>query len=151
MSKKFPVFLDLSRSKIVVVGGGKIAERRIRTLTDFSDRIYCLSPEFTDGIRKLEEEGWITLIASVYKREKIMDADMVLACTDSTEVNNEIYAACKAMGIMVNVCSDRHKCDFYFPGVISRGNVVIGITASGEDHRLAKEVREKIEAALDEK
>lgn len=150
MTKKFPVFLDLSDRKIVVVGGGRIAERRIRTLTEFSDNITCLAPVCTDKIHEMADEGRVHLIKDFYKRELIMDADMVLACTDRDGVNNEIYAACKAMGILVNVCSDRHKCDFYFPGVITRDNVVIGITASGENHHQAKEVREKIEAALDQ-
>ncbi|MEE0955856.1 MAG: bifunctional precorrin-2 dehydrogenase/sirohydrochlorin ferrochelatase [Eubacterium sp.] len=149
MSKKFPVFLDLSGRKLVVVGGGKIAERRIQTLAEFSDQITCLAPEATGKIRNLAEKGKIKWIREAYNRERIMDADMVLACTDSDSVNSDIYAACKALGILVNVCSDRRKCDFYFPGVVIRDNVVIGITASGENHHQAKEVREKIEAALD--
>ena len=50
----------------------------------------------------------------------------------------------------MNVCSDRRKCDFYFPGIVARDNVVIGVTAGGTDHRKAREVREKIERLLEE-
>ena len=51
---------------------------------------------------------------------------------------------------MVNVCSDRRKCDFYFPGIVKKEDVVVGITANGKDHKRAKEVREKIEDLLEE-
>ena len=80
----------------------------------------------------------------------IENADLVLACTDDPELNGEIYSVCKCLGIPVNVCSDRRKCDFYFPGIVARDNVVIGVTAGGTDHRKAREVREKIERLLEE-
>ena len=85
-----------------------------------------------------------------YTREALRYADLVLACTDDPELNGEIYSVCKCLGIPVNVCSDRRKCDFYFPGIVARDNVVIGVTAGGTDHRKAREVREKIERLLEE-
>ncbi|MCQ2500970.1 MAG: bifunctional precorrin-2 dehydrogenase/sirohydrochlorin ferrochelatase, partial [Lachnospiraceae bacterium] len=64
--------------------------------------------------------------------------------------NSGIYSVCKCLGIQVNVCSDKNKCDFYFPGVVHADNVVVGITASGTDHHQAKVVREEIERVLKE-
>lgn len=146
--KYFPLFVDLSDKKIVVVGAGKIGSRRIRTLVDFTDHLTVISETAEPDIREMAEEGRIRWKQQPYERELIMDADLVLACTNDPELNSGIYSVCKCLGIQVNVCSDKNKCDFYFPGVIHADNVVVGITASGADHHQAKEVREKIESAL---
>ncbi len=146
--KYFPVFIDLSDKKIVVVGAGKIGSRRIQTLADFTEHLTVIAEEASPEVEKLADEGRITWKQQSYERELILDADLVLACTDDPELNSGIYSVCKCLGIQVNVCSDKNKCDFYFPGVVHMDNVVVGITASGEDHHQAKVVREKIEKAL---
>ena len=74
----------------------------------------------------------------------------MLACTDDPQLNSEIFGVCRCLGILVNVCSDRRKCDFYFPGVVSRDHVVVGVTAGGEDHGKARRIREKIEKLLED-
>ena len=139
-SSYFPMFIDLSGKKIAVVGGGKIALRRIRTLLQFGGKLTVVSPEALPELEALAEEGRIVWIREAYRRELILDADMVLACTDNPAVNDEIYGVCRCLGIPVNVCSDRRKCDFYFPGVVKKENVVVGVTAGGTDHRKAREV-----------
>ncbi|MDO4616961.1 MAG: bifunctional precorrin-2 dehydrogenase/sirohydrochlorin ferrochelatase [Lachnospiraceae bacterium] len=144
----FPMFVDLTEKKVVVVGAGRIGSRRIRTLADFTDHLTVIAPEALPEVERLEEEGRLTWIRKSYERDLILDADLVLACTDDPELNSGIYSVCKCLGIQVNVCSDKNKCDFYFPGVITEESVVVGITASGTDHHQAKLVREKIEHAL---
>jgi uroporphyrinogen III methyltransferase/synthase len=148
-SNYFPLFVDLTEKKIVVAGGGKIACRRIRTLLQFAEKILLISPEAEPELRQLAAEGRIEWRREPFRRELILDADMVLACTDDPQVNGEIHAVCRALGILVNVCSDRRKCDFYFPGVVKKDHVVIGVTAGGKDHRKAREVREKIRELMD--
>ena len=74
---------------------------------------------------------------------------MVIAATNDRKLNDDIYRVCKEEGVYVNVSSDREKCDFYFPGVFMKDEVVVGITASGLDHKKAKRVREEIENALE--
>ena len=70
-------------------------------------------------------------------------AYMVLAVTNNSELNEEIYQICKEEGIYVNVASDKSLCDFYFPGICLKDDIVVGITASGVNHKKAKAVREK--------
>lgn len=146
----FPIFIDISDKKVVVVGAGKIGSRRIRTLVDFTDHLTVIAEEAEPDIVQMAEEGRIEWKKQSYERELILDADMVLACTDDAELNSGIYSVCKCLGIQVNVCSDKNKCDFYFPGVVHADNVVVGITASGADHHQAKTVREEIEKVLKE-
>lgn len=148
--KYFPLFVDISEKKTVIVGAGKIALRRTRTLMNFCSDITVIAPEAEAEFIRLEQEGQLRLLKKEYSREDILDADLVLAATDDPKVNGDIYSACKCLGILVNVCSDRTKCDFYFPGIAKSGTVVAGITASGEDHAGARRVREAVQHLLDE-
>ena len=74
---------------------------------------------------------------------------MVIAATSEWKINDEIYRICKQEGIYVNVVSDKEKCDFYFPGIFMQDDLVVGITASGLDHKKARRLREEIEKALE--
>lgn len=148
--KYFPLFVDLSGKKVIIVGAGQIALRRTKTLLDFCADITVIAPEILPDFYCWEQEGSLRLLKKEYCREDILDADLVLAATDNPEVNSDIYSACKCLGILVNVCSDRNKCDFYFPGIAQSGGVVAGVTASGEDHRQARRVREAVQSLLDE-
>ena len=134
----FPMFIDLSDKKIVVVGGGNIATRRIRTLL-----------QFTRNITALGKTGYVNLITRPVKRSYFDMAYLVIAATNDWKLNDEIYRVCKEEGIYVNVADDKSKCDFYFPGIYMKDEVVIGITASGLDHSRAKKVRLAIQEAME--
>lgn len=84
------------------------------------------------------------------KKSDFSMAYMVLAVTNNRELNEEIYHACKEEGIYVNVASDKDLCDFYFPGICLKDDVVVGVTASGMNHKKARAVREKVQALLEE-
>lgn len=146
----FPMFVDISQKKIVVVGGGKIAQRRIETLLAFAEDILVISPEITEEIRELYEESRIQWMETSYHAELIRDADMVLAATDDVRCNEVIVEDCRNRGIMVNTAHKKELCDFYFPGVIKKENLVVGITSSGWSHKEARQTRERIERALKE-
>ena len=142
----FPIFVDLSDKHIVVVGAGTIAKRRIRTLVSFTNHLTVIAPEVNRELLDKEKDGRIRIRRKNYEREDIYDADYVIAATNDHQINSDIYSACKCMGIQVNVCSDKTKCDFYFPGIVQNGNVVIGVTASGADHKEARKTTEKIKS-----
>ena len=137
----FPLFIDLSEKKILVVGGGKIAARRVHTLIPFCSKIKVVAPEIAGEILEKPVE--------CEKREFVMEdlegADLVLAATNNPAVDEIIWNLCRQKKIPVNIASDKSKCDFFFGGIIQDKNVVVGITASGADHRQARKVREKIE------
>lgn len=144
----FPMFTDISKKKILVIGGGNIARRRVRTLLDFAENITVIAPDAGEEIKDLAIKKRIVWKQKTYEREDLYDADLVVAATDKPEVNNDVYSACKCLGITVNTASDKHKCDFHFPGVTEYEGVVIGFNAAGMNHKKTKEVREKVEAFL---
>lgn len=146
----FPLFVDISDKKIVVVGAGKIAARRVKILVDFGAAIVVVAPQISPELEQMEQEHKITIIRREYQREDIYDAWMVLATTDNHKLNEEIYSVAKCLGALVNVASNREKCDFHFPGIVKKDSYVVGINASGKDHHGAAVLREKISEVLEE-
>lgn len=144
----FPMFVDLSDKKVVVVGAGTIAKRRIRSLIEFTNHLVVIAPEVNPELQELESSGVIGILRKNYEREDIYGADIVIAATNDHKTNDDIYSVCKCMGITVNVCSDKNKCDFYFPGIARKEQIVVGVTATGTDHRKAKDVVEKVRQIL---
>lgn len=151
MSKYFPVFLDISNKKISVYGAGRIASRRVETLLAFAPLLTVLAPEASGQILKAAAEKRLVYRKEAWRPGSIPpDTWMVLAVTDDASVNEEIYRECRGKGILVNVCSNREHCDFQFPGIASRGDLVIGINAGGNAHRLAKAWTDRIRKEVEE-
>lgn len=145
----FPMFVDLSDKNIVVVGGGNIATRRVKTLLQFTRNIMVVAPQMTLELLEMGKAGQIDSQIRPVKRTDFVRAYMVIAATNDGKLNDDIYRVCKEEGIYVNVASDKDKCDFYFPGVVMEDELVVGITASGLDHKKARRVREEIQKVLE--
>lgn len=145
----FPLFVDLSEKNILVAGGGTIATRRVESLLEFAGHITVIAPRATERIIQLSRENKIHWIKDIYYKEVIDAVDLVLAATDDHECNNQIVKDCRNRNIPVNTCHQKDMCDFYFPGIIRRENLVVGFTSGGQDHRKIKEIRERVEQILD--
>ncbi|MCI9516506.1 MAG: bifunctional precorrin-2 dehydrogenase/sirohydrochlorin ferrochelatase [Lachnospiraceae bacterium] len=142
------MFIDLTEKKVVVAGAGTIAKRRIRSLLNFTNHLTVIAPEVNKELKSLEAEGLLTILKRKCEMEDFYSADLVIAATNDAQINNAIYDTCRKQGILVNVCSDKQKCDFYFPGIAMKDQVVVGITASGKDHKRAKALVEQIRSIL---
>lgn len=149
MSKPyFPLFIDLSQKKIVVIGGGNIAERRVKTLLKFTEDIQIVSPRLTEELYRLAEDGQINWHSGSYTAGTLEGADIVLAVTNDAVCNEQIARECKSRGILVNTAHKKELCDFYFPAVVVEEHVVAGITASGQSHVQAGKARRQVEKAF---
>lgn len=142
------MFVDLSDKNIVVVGGGNIATRRVKTLLQFTRNVTAVAPLMTQDLQELGKAGMVTVLQRAVKRSDLTMAYMVIAATNDHKLNDEIYRVCKEEGIYVNIADDKEKCDFYFPGIFMQDELVVGITASGLDHKKARRVRLAIEQAM---
>lgn len=166
-SKFFPMFMDISEKKILFVGAGKIATRRVKVLNEFETNITVVAPEISEELQVLVDANEITYINDAVSEEMdlcrqnetqdencrdstniIDDYDIVFICTDDYELNHKIYNKCKEKNKLVNNCSNHEECDFYFPGIVQKENVVVGVNAGGNAHRQAKDIREKIQEIL---
>ena len=114
----FPMFVDLTDKKVVV-----------------ADELIVVAPEVNQELKQMQQEGKLTILKKHFEREDIYDAALVIAATNDNKVNQEIYTACKCLGIPVNVCADKTRCDFYFPGLAENEDFVVGISTSGRDQK----------------
>jgi precorrin-2 dehydrogenase/sirohydrochlorin ferrochelatase len=143
--KSFPLFINIENKQVVIIGGGKIATRRIETLLKFKCKIKVITLLATERIHELEKLGMLKLEEKSYEKADCGGAYFILAATDDRQVNHNVCQDAKSKGIMVNVCDNKDECDFYFPGIIVDDDAVIGVTCSGNDHKLAKKIKEGIE------
>ena len=139
----FPLFVDLEGRQVLVVGGGKIAVRRVRTLLEFGCQITVVSPEVCEELR--EKVLW--------KKKRYDETDLeslgnVGEASRFIFVNEKIVCDCRKKKIPVNNASNRDQCDFYFPGIAKDGDTVVGITSGGGDHRLAAKISAAVRQIL---
>ena len=148
----FPLFVDLTKKSIIVIGAGKIAARRVKSLLPFVGDMKVIAPEVSSEITEMaaSSEGALVIEQRPFEPSDLDGADVVLAVTNDKELNTRIGALCKEKKILVNVSHEKELCDFYFPGVVQKDNVVIGITASGKDHSEARKVTEQIRAMMED-
>ncbi|MEY8339317.1 bifunctional precorrin-2 dehydrogenase/sirohydrochlorin ferrochelatase [Lachnospiraceae bacterium 62-35] len=148
----FPLFWNMSGKTILFVGGGRVAERRIMALLSVVKKglhIIVVSPEATALVDKYATDGYIYWKRREFSPEDVDNADFVIAASDRRDMNERIVGICQEKGIPVNDAGKKENCDFYFPGIAVKGSVVAGITASGKDHNLTRDVTKAIRELLD--
>lgn len=143
----FPMFVDLSEKRVLVVGGGTVASRRAGTLARFCGNVAVVAPRVAPGIASLPG---VRVEERPFDPGDLDGADIVVAATDDPALNADIARRCRERGVPVNTASDRALCDFYFPGVAVDGSLVVGVTASGQDHRRAAQVTRRVREMLGE-
>jgi precorrin-2 dehydrogenase/sirohydrochlorin ferrochelatase len=141
----FPLFIRLNDRKCVVVGGGRVAYRKICSLLEFDAKVTVITAQALEEVQELWKKGRIKLIYGSCFEKEIENAFLVLAATSDRELNSRIYRECAARGIFVNVADSPEECTFIFPSVVKKGDVVVGISTSGGSPALAKQIRQRIE------
>ena len=143
MDLRFPLFINLSGKRAVVVGGGTIGLRRAAVLRDFGAQVTVVAPKIGEHLERTNE------FLRAYQCGDLEGAFLVVAATDDRAVNHTVYEDAKRMGILVNVCDCPDECDFYFPAICRSESLVAGIVWDGHDHahtaRAARAVRQALE------
>lgn len=135
----FPMFINLEGKNVIVIGGGKIATRRIQTLLSMDCSLTVIAPFVSETIIELSEKNKLFWKKREYKEGDLKGAFLSIGGTDNREINHQVFLEAKQESCFVNVIDCKEECNFYFPGVIKRGDIVIGVTASGKNHKKAKE------------
>ncbi len=149
-NRYYPLFLDVTRKLCLVVGGGRVAERKVRSLLACGAKVRVVSPRATKGIRKLYETGRIEVKSRAYHVADLDGAALVFAATNDGPVNQKVSEDARKRKVPVNVADSPDLCDFIVPAVVRRGPVVIAISTSGALPILARRLREEIEERLSE-
>ena len=143
----FPMYINLEGKKVIVVGGGKAALRKINSLLYFGAKIAVIAPKVCDEIKAIKG---INVHESNVALDILQNADIVVAATRRADINDKIGNYCKAQGIMVNVADNRELSSFLFPGVIVRGDLVVGVTTGGNSQAVSKQIRNMIDRMIPE-
>jgi precorrin-2 dehydrogenase/sirohydrochlorin ferrochelatase len=140
----YPIYLSLADRRVVVIGGGEVAERKIESLLGTGASIRVVSPEVTARILVLATERRIDLHRRPYESGDCMDAVLVLSASDDPAVSRAVFEDARKCGALVNTADQPRFCDFIMPAVVRRGNVAIAISTSGTSPGLAARLRQKI-------
>jgi len=143
--KYYPLFLDITDRRCIVVGGGDVAERKVERLLDSGASVVVIGKALTPGLETMKKEGRINHIDADYDKAFMDDAFLVIGATDRDDVNAEISRDGREKGILVNIVDDPDKCDFVLPSLLKQGDLLIAISTGGKSPALAKKLREEME------
>jgi precorrin-2 dehydrogenase/sirohydrochlorin ferrochelatase len=138
----YPAFLNLKGKKAVVVGGGNVAERKVLTLIKANANVTVISPVLTKRLQKEKEAKRLRHISRAYRYGDLQGSFLVIAATDSPELNTKV--AQEAPGLL-NVVDVPAECNFIAPSVVKRGPLVLAISTGGTSPAFAKAIRKEIE------
>jgi len=143
----YPLFLDISRRRCVVVGGGSVAERKVERLLACGARVEVVDRRLTPALAAMKAEGVIVHHDADYDEAQLRGAFLVIGATDSDTVNERIARDARALAIPVNIVDDPLRCDFILPSVVERGDLLIAVSTGGKSPALAKRLRKELEEA----
>lgn len=165
----FPIFIEIEKKKCLVVGGGKVALRKVETLLRYDAPVHVVSREICAEIRALlppeniYEEELLSSPGDTNVGEQLQEcscgpewplpdhftgAALVVAATGSREVNHRVAQFCRERRIPVNVADAPEECTFFFPAVVKKGDISIGVNTGGKSPAVSSQVRRDIEKAI---
>lgn len=138
----YPAFLDLRGKKAVVIGGGRVAERKVLSLIEAGADVTVVSPSLTKKLRQASSGNRLSHISRSYREGDLKGSFLVIAATDSEEINSRIARNAPAL---VNVVDVPSECNFIAPSVVRRGQLTIAISTGGASPAMAKTLRKELQ------
>lgn len=150
----FPFFMDIGGKKGVIVGGGRVAARKVERLAAFGPHLTVIAPRIEECMRAQEKlfqknaASALFFCERKFELEDLEGADFVIAATDDEVLNGRISEYCMERHVPVNVVDDREKCSFFFPALVREGSLTVGISTDGKSPLAASRVKEEISRIL---
>jgi len=148
VSSYYPIFLQLKARRCLVVGGGTVAERKVRGLLETGSDVVVVSPSLNEALHIWASDGAIRYLRRSFRDEDVEGCALVIGATDRVEVNMHVAAAARRRGIWVNIVDTPAACDFIAPAVVRRGELQIAISTGGNSPTLARRLREGLEELI---
>ena len=142
----YPVYVQLEGKKVVVVGGGNVAHRKVLALLECGAVIHLAGRALTPELQKMVEKKEIHFLGREFKDEHLNNAFMIIAATDDKDLNHQISTCAREKGVWVNAVDQPPHCDFIVPSILKRGDLLIAISTSGKSPALARRIRKGLEA-----
>lgn len=147
----FPMFVDLKDKKIIVIGGGKVAYRKVTKLLPFEAEITVIAPDICFEIQSLSNDNSNLILKNRnFEIEDIKNVFLVISATNNSSTNQQVAQICKNQNIPINSVDDIENCTFLFPALVKKESLVIGCSTSGKAPDIAAFVKNTIEQDLPE-
>lgn len=143
-----PITLRLAGARVLVVGGGEVAARKVRLLLKAAPQIKLVAQQINAELTGLAEQGAVQLLGAHFEAAQVQGCRLVIAATDDAEFNRRVAAAADAANVPVNVVDDPAPSSFITPSLIERAPVWVAVSTGGAAPVLARRLRERIEALL---
>lgn len=145
----YPAMINLDCFNILVIGGGKVAYRKVSTLLRDGGRVTVLSKKLDDDFKNLW--GRFIWIEDHYKEERLEGVTLVVAATNDEELNAAIGKRCLERGVLCNVVSSKELSSFIVPASVRRGDLVLSVSTQGKSPMLAQRIKKELEEIYDER
>jgi len=145
MSQLYPILTDLKERKVVAVGGGNVAQRKVQSLLECQAQVTVISPEVTKPLQELARAGDIRLLQRPYQGGDLEGAWLVIAATGDEKVNRQVFREANEKHIFCNVVDVPELCSFQVPAVVNRGDLQIAVSTGGASPALAKQIRKELQ------
>lgn len=139
--KLYPITVNLRGKRVAVVGGGVVAERKIRSILGTEAEILVISPDVTENIRLWANEGKLELFLRAFQPDDVQHADLVIAATNDPATNLRVHQSTNRHQ-WINVVDRPELCTFHVPAVLQRGALQIAISTSGLSPGFSKKLKE---------
>jgi precorrin-2 dehydrogenase / sirohydrochlorin ferrochelatase len=151
MKNLYPIHVNLLGKKVVVVGGGAVAERRVMGLLETGAQIDIVSPNLTQSLQKIGEDSpFICWKKKRFTANDLVDAHLIIAATDHRETNLLVKESANSHQL-VNIVNDPEEGNFIIPSVVKRGMLTVSISTGGASPTLSAQIRSHLEETYDEK
>jgi siroheme synthase-like protein len=134
--------------RCVVIGGGSIAEGKVKSLLEAGARVTVVSSQLSPALKHLADEGRIAHIPRGYQRGDLVGAFLAISATDDRAVNEQVWQEAVERNIPVNVVDDSLHCNFIAPSIVRRGDLTIAISTGGKAPALAVRLRQQLERTV---
>ncbi len=141
----YPICLDIRERPCLVVGGGQVGTRKVRTLLDCDARVTVVSPEGTEELAALARKGRVVWERRDYRSGDQQGMFLVIGATDVEPLNRQVQLEAEADGRLCNIADQPERCNFVLPSIIQQGDLMIAVSTSGKSPAFAKHLRRVLE------
>jgi precorrin-2 dehydrogenase/sirohydrochlorin ferrochelatase len=141
----YPICLDLEARPCVVVGGGRVAERKVLGLLSCKAHVSVISPVLTEELLLQHADGNIQWIDREYRQGDLGQAFLAIAATDDEETQKQVYEEADTNNLLLNVADVPQRCNFILPATARQGDLAISVSTAGKSPALARKIRMELE------
>ncbi len=141
----YPVNLDIKKKRCLVVGGGAVGTRKVKTLLDCGAIVTVVSPFATEKLEKMAQKKEIIWHKRAYESSDINDAFLIIGATDDESLNVRISTDAQKQNKLCNIADRPEVCNFILPAIVQKEDLIIAISTSGQSPAFAKKLRKELD------